>query len=57
MKNRTPEDDVFAMCASFTVLSAAAALAALLYELITAVVPLVEVMMSHSQRMLMTMGF
>jgi hypothetical protein len=57
MKNRKPEDDVFAMCASFTVLSVAAAFAALLYKLITAAVPLVELMMSHSQRMLMTTGF
>lgn len=57
MKNSKPEDDVFAMCASVTVLAAAAAFAALLYQVITAAVPLVESVMSQSQRVLMTTGF
>jgi hypothetical protein len=57
MKNRKPEDDVLAMCASLTVLLGAAAFTALLYKLITVAVPLVELAMSHSQRMLLTTGF
>jgi hypothetical protein len=55
MSHSKPEDAVFGTCAGCTVLVVGAAFAALLYQLITAAVPLVELVMS--QRMLMTMGF
>ena len=57
MKNSKPEDNVFVMCAGVTVLAAAAAFAALVYQLITAAAVLVESVMSQSQRVLMTAGF
>ena len=55
MKNRTTNDVMFTTCATCTVLLAAAAFAALIYEVITAAVPLLESMMS--QRLPMMSGF
>jgi hypothetical protein len=57
MKNSTPEDNVFVICSGVTVLAAAAAFAALVYELFTAAMPLVESVMSQAQRVLTTTGF
>jgi hypothetical protein len=49
MKNSKPEDAVFTFCASCTVLAAGAALAALLYEAITVVIPLAASMMFSAE--------
>jgi biotin transporter BioY len=57
MKNSKPEDNVFVMCAGVTVLATASALAALVYQLIIAAVPLVESVMSQFQRVLVTTGY
>jgi hypothetical protein len=57
MKNSKSEDNVFAMCASVTVLATAAAFAALVYQLVTALVPLVESVMSQTQRVLVMTQF
>jgi hypothetical protein len=55
MQPTKPEDAVLGTCASCIVLVVGAAFAALLYQLITTAVPLVESMMS--QRMLVMRGF